>query len=98
MPDPALAQHLPRQRAALRSRRPAYAFAVPVIIVLPLIFNDPYWRTNLTVCAINVLLAIGLDFILGYAGQLNLGHSAFFGLGGDGSTFLVGAVGPLFRS
>ena len=42
-----------------------------------------------TVCAMNVLLAIGLDFILGYAGQLNLGHSAFYGLGAYVSTLIV---------
>ena len=89
MSDPALAQHLPGQRAALRSRWLAYALAIAVIIVLPLIFNDTYWRTNLTVCAINVLLAIGLDFILGYAGQLNLGHSAFYGLGAYVSTLTL---------
>ena len=74
-----LVQPLPDQRAALRFRWLAYTLAVAVIVALPLIFNDTYWRTNLTVCAINVLLAIGLDFILGYAGQLNLGHSAFYG-------------------
>ncbi|MGC1609003.1 MAG: branched-chain amino acid ABC transporter permease, partial [Pseudolabrys sp.] len=70
MSDPALAQHVPGQRAALRFRWVGYLLAVAVIAILPLVFNDTYWRTNLTVCAINVLLAIGLDFILGYAGQL----------------------------
>jgi branched-chain amino acid transport system permease protein len=96
MSDPALAQHLSGQRAALRSRWLAYALAIAVIIVLPLIFNDTYWRTNLTVCAINVLLAIGLDFILGYAGQLNLGHSAFYGLGAYVSTLLIVKLGIPF--
>ena len=96
MSDPALAQHLPDQRAALRSRWLAYALAIAVIIILPLIFNDTYWRTNLTVCAINVLLAIGLDFILGYAGQLNLGHSAFYGLGAYVSTLLIVKLGIPF--
>jgi len=96
MSDPALAQHLPGQRAALRSRWLAYALAIAVIIVLPLIFKDTYWRTNLTVCAINVLLAIGLDFILGYAGQLNLGHSAFYGLGAYVSTLLIVKLGIPF--
>src|SRR5713101_7382877 len=47
--------------------------AVAAIAVLPLVFQDSYWRTNLIVCGLNVMLAIGLDFILGYAGQLNLG-------------------------
>jgi hypothetical protein len=40
MSDPALAQHLPTQRAALRFRWTGYLLAVAVIIVLPLVFND----------------------------------------------------------
>ena len=96
MSDPALAQALPDRGDALRSRWLGYALAIAVIIVLPLIFNDTYWRTNLTVCAINVMLAIGLDFILGYAGQLNLGHSAFYGLGAYVSTLLIVKLGVPF--
>ncbi len=96
MSDPAFAQELPGQRAALRTRWVMYLIAVVVIIILPLVFNDNYWRTNLTVCAINVLLAIGLDFILGYTGQLNLGHSAFYGLGAYVSTLLIVKLGVPF--
>ena len=96
MSDPALAQRLPGQRATLRSRWLAYALAIAVIVILPFVFTDTYWRTNLTVCAINVLLAIGLDFILGYAGQLNLGHSAFYGLGAYVSTLLIVKLGIPF--
>jgi branched-chain amino acid transport system permease protein len=64
--------------------------------VLPLVFGDSYWRATLIVCAINVMLAIGLDFILGYAGQLNLGHSAFYGIGAYVSTLLIMALGVPF--
>ncbi|MGB8135487.1 MAG: branched-chain amino acid ABC transporter permease [Pseudolabrys sp.] len=96
MSDPALAQPLPGQRAALRFRWLGYLLAIAVIVVLPFVFTDTYWRTNLTVCAINVLLAIGLDFILGYAGQLNLGHSAFYGLGAYVSTLLIVKLGIPF--
>ena len=73
-----------------------FLVAALAIIALPLIFNDTYWRTNLTLCAINVLLALGLDFILGYAGQLNLGHSAFYGLGAYVSTLLIVKLGVPF--
>jgi branched-chain amino acid transport system permease protein len=66
------------------------------IAVLPLIFTDSYWRTNLIVCALNVMLAIGLDFVLGYAGQLNLGQSAFYGLGAYTSTLLITRLGIPF--
>src|SRR5206468_1569989 len=53
-------------------------------------------RANLIVCALNVILAIGLDFILGYAGQLNLGHSAFYGIGAYASTLLIIKLGVPF--
>src|SRR6266581_5866369 len=74
---------------ALVSRRIAFLAAVIAIAILPLIFTDTYWRTNLIICALNVMLAIGLDFVLGYAGQLNLGQSAFYGIGAYASTLLV---------
>jgi branched-chain amino acid transport system permease protein len=83
------------RRAGLR-RRLALLAAVVVIAVLPLIFRDSYWRGILVVCALNVLLALGLDFILGYAGQLNLGQSAFFGIGAYASTLLVTLAGVPF--
>jgi branched-chain amino acid transport system permease protein len=70
--------------------------AVAAITALPAIFQDSYWRTNLIVCALNVMLAIGLDFILGYAGQLNLGHSAFYGIGAYASTLLIIKLGIPF--
>src|SRR5690242_11894362 len=80
----------------ITSRRLCFLIVAITIAVLPLIFPSAYWRTNLIVCAINVLLAIGLDFILGYAGQLNLGHSAFYGLGAYVSTLLVVKLGVPF--
>ena len=79
-----------------RTRRGWLLFAVVVIAALPLIFQDSYWRATLIVGAINVMLAIGLDFILGYAGQLNLGHSAFYGIGAYVSTLLIMQLGVPF--
>jgi branched-chain amino acid transport system permease protein len=79
-----------------QSRRFWFVIAALVIGLLPLVFTDSYWRTNLIVCAINVLLAIGLDFVLGYAGQLNLGQSAFYGIGAYASTLLILKLGIPF--
>jgi branched-chain amino acid transport system permease protein len=78
------------------SRPLVFICAALTIAVLPLLFTDAYWRTNLTVCALNVALAVGLDFVLGYAGQLNLGQSAFYGLGAYASTLLVTRLGIPF--
>src|SRR5436190_2505247 len=77
-------------------RRAGYLIAAAAIALLPVSFQDSYWRTNLTICAINVMLAIGLDFILGYAGQLNLGQSAFYGIGAYVSTLLIMKLGVPF--
>ena len=77
-------------------RLAAFLVAVAVLAVLPLVFQDSYWRATLIVAAINVMLAIGLDFVLGYAGQLNLGHSAFYGIGAYASTLLIMQLGLPF--
>jgi branched-chain amino acid transport system permease protein len=78
------------------SRRLGFLAAALAIAALPMLLSGNYWQTNLTVCAINVLLALGLDFILGYAGQLNLGQSAFYGLGAYVSTLLIVKLGVPF--
>jgi branched-chain amino acid transport system permease protein len=78
------------------TRRFSYLVAAIAIALLPLVVTGSYWRTNLTVCALNVMLAIGLDFVLGYAGQLNLGQSAFYGIGAYASTLLVMRLGVPF--
>ena len=96
MSESAASQYTADPRASPLTRRMGFLLATAAIIALPLIFNDTYWRTNLTLCAINVLLALGLDFILGYTGQLNLGHSAFYGLGAYVSTLLIVKLGIPF--
>src|SRR5947208_10994174 len=84
-----MAQHAVR-------RGVGFLVAAVVIALLPFAFPDSYWRTNLIVCAINVMLAIGLDFVLGFAGQLNLGQSAFYGIGAYVSTLLIMRLGLPF--
>src|ERR1700739_1389186 len=82
--------------AAGRARWWGILAAACIIALLPLVFRDSYWRTNLIVCALNVMLAIGLDFVVGYAGQLNLGQSAFYGIGAYVSTLLIMRLGLPF--
>ena len=55
--------------------------------------TTPYWRGILVLCAMNVLLALSLNLVMGYTGQLNLGQSAFFAIGAYASTILVKTYG-----
>jgi branched-chain amino acid transport system permease protein len=81
--------------ARVRGWLAPFAAIVPIAL-LPLLFQGSYARSILVVCAINVLLAIGLDVVIGYAGQLNLGQSAFFAIGAYVSTLLVTLAGADF--
>ena len=80
---------LPR---ALSSRAPALAFAA-ALALLPLFLPNAYYFDVAIRIAVNATLAIALNLLIGYAGQISLGHAAFFGLGAYGSAILTGAFG-----
>jgi branched-chain amino acid transport system permease protein len=42
---------------------------------------DIYQLSLMTIVCINIILALGLNLITGYCGQISLGHAAFFGIG-----------------
>jgi len=48
-----------------------------------------------TVVGINIVLALGLNMITGFCGQISLGHAAFYGVGAYTSAFLAKAGTPL---
>jgi branched-chain amino acid transport system permease protein len=50
-------------------------------LVLPLLLPGAYHRHLLVLAGLFVLMALGFDLVLGYLGELSLGHAAFFGVG-----------------
>ena len=77
----------------MSARTVGLVIAVLAIGTLPWLLQAPYWRGILVLCAMNVLLAMSLNLVLGYTGQLNLGQSAFFGIGAYVSTILIKSYG-----
>ncbi len=51
------------------------------LLLLPLIIRDPHFHHLMVLAGIYAILALGLSLFLGYAGQISLGHAAFFGIG-----------------
>jgi branched-chain amino acid transport system permease protein len=51
--------------------------------------NTGYHLTQLTMTAYYSLLIIGLCMLIGYAGQISLGHAGFFAIGGYLAAFLT---------
>ncbi len=55
---------------------------------------DPYLVSLATFAAINVTLALGLNLITGFCGQVSLGHAAFFGAGAYAAALVTTAGHP----
>jgi len=51
------------------------------VAAIPFVTTDRYLLKVLTFVGINVIIIAGLSLLLGYAGQISLGHAAFFGIG-----------------
>jgi branched-chain amino acid transport system ATP-binding protein len=57
------------------------ALMVVALMVWPLIFANKYHMRIMTTAGLYALLTIGVVIVLGQAGQLSFGHSAFYGIG-----------------
>jgi branched-chain amino acid transport system permease protein len=62
------------------TRISSIAFLV-ILATLPLWMRDPYYLHMLVITGIFTIAAMSLNLLLGYNGQLSLGHVAFFGIG-----------------
>ncbi len=70
-------------RAAFRFR---YAIAGKILLIVallvwPLLYKSMYAMSVMTTAGFFAILTIGVGLILGQAGQLSFGHSAFYGMG-----------------
>jgi len=52
-----------------------------LIMFTGMLTSNSYHLQLLTFIGINTLLALGLNMLMGYAGQISLGHAAFYGIG-----------------
>ena len=57
------------------------AFWLVVLATVPLWLQDQYFLHILITTGIFIIAAMSLNLLLGYTGQLSLGHVAFFGIG-----------------
>src|SRR6059036_1771647 len=74
----------PTDRAGLA----APATTILLALTLPLWLESPYFLHVVIMAGVFGILALSLNLLLGYTGQLSLGHAAFFGIGAYTSALL----------
>ena len=60
-----------------------------VLALLPLVLPNAYAYDVAIRIAINACVVIGLNLLIGYTGQISLGHAGFFGMGAYASAILT---------
>ncbi|MBN1293008.1 MAG: branched-chain amino acid ABC transporter permease [Candidatus Latescibacteria bacterium] len=60
-----------------------------IIGFLPVFVSNQYYLSVLVFAGIYAIVAIGLSMLMGYAGQISLGHAGFFAIGGYTSAILT---------
>ena len=63
-----------------------------LLLAVPLQLNNPFALSLLNQIGLLVMVVLGLNLFTGYAGQISLGHAAFFGLGAYGSAILTATL------
>ena len=54
---------------------------IALLLVCPFLVTSPYYLHLLVTIAIYGIVALGLDIVFGYTGEVSIGHAALFGIG-----------------
>lgn len=76
-----------------RQHQAAVAGLAAAVAAAGLLVSNAYYLQLLTFIGIHTLLALGLNMLMGYAGQISLGHAAFYGIGAYTTAILTVHVG-----
>jgi branched-chain amino acid transport system permease protein len=78
-------------RALIEHRLGALVVIGVIVLLLPLSFPSAYYYRIAALVFILALAAVGLNLLMGFAGQVSLGHAGFLGIG----AYAV-AIGPTY--
>ena len=71
-----------RVHAIIAHRLTSIAVVTAIVLLLPLLFPSAYYYRVAALVLIFALAAVGLNLLMGFAGQVSLGHAGFLGIGG----------------
>jgi len=71
----------------------ATILGIILVLALPFIIQDRYFQHLLVLSGIFIILTSSWNLLAGFSGLLNLGHAAFYGIGGYASALLALKLG-----
>ena len=70
---------------------------IAVLMLFPLVISNPYYIHLIETVLIYTIVLFGLDIVVGYTGQVSLGHAGLFGVGAYTAGILVMKLGaPIY--
>ena len=72
------------------------AAGLAALVLFPIVIPNPYYIHLAETILIYAILLFGLDIVVGYTGQVSLGHAGLFGIGSYATGVLVFKLGVSF--
>lgn len=69
------------KRFYAKYRLPLFAVLAVLLVAFPFIITNSYFLHVAIMIGVYIMLSLSLNLVTGYAGQLCLGHAAFYGIG-----------------
>jgi len=76
-----------------KENRKALFILIICLGIFPFFIRSDYYLSIMIFVGINAIIVMGLSLLMGYAGQISLGHAAFFGIGAYCSGVLTVKLG-----
>ena len=83
-----MSEAIPQSPSRVRAtaKWPGLTVLAVVLLVLPFLAGNDYHYDLMIKIALTAGVAVGLNLLVGYAGQISLGHAAFYAAGAYGET------------
>src|SRR6266480_130785 len=72
------------------------ALAALILALLPVVFDDPFFILVLQSLAYLFIVTLGLDILVGWTGQISLGHAGLYAVGAYTTALLTTRLGWSF--
>lgn len=64
-----------------------------ILLIVPVVISSAYVMSTLIMIGLFSIICTGMNILMGYAGQISIGHAAFYGIGAYSSAYVTATLG-----